>query len=446
MAGERTTPPRHFEATVQKSRALVYTTAVALGAAGHLLGVVEMPWAWAWVFLAVADTSALALYLLARRGVSRLAGVPLRWWWMAADVVIISWAVQVSGGQHSFWFVFYLTNVAAATYVAGVRGMVTIMVANTVAYLGVVAYAGELSGLLAAKLVGRKLLLYGAAFYALLGIPRLERRRREVRRLQEEAQARARQLEELAGQLERANRALAELSMHDALTGLPNRRFVEENARRDVSLVRRTLEVMRRRRVPADANSSLGFFMVDVDHFKAFNDTYGHELGDRVLVAVGRTLRGALREGDSVARWGGEEFLAVARKVNRAFMWVIAERLRVGVELQRVKTRSGEELAITCSVGYCCFPLGRPELFSWDEVVTLADAALLLAKRAGRNRSVGFEAGLRELDLGDRERVLRNPAWAVRAGFLTLLGEVDRALLEGETWSSGGRPAVASAQ
>lgn len=446
MTREKAAEALRFDMNVQKSRAVVYTTAVALGAVGKLLGVVDLGWAWVVVFLLVADASALIFYLLARWGVQRLGRLPVRWLWMAADVAIISWAVQVSGGGRSFWFVFYLTNTAAATYVAGVRGMVVVMVANTVAYLGVVALDGGMNGTLLARLVGQKLLLYGAAFYALLGIPRLERRRREVKELKEQAQARAGELEALTRQLEDANRALLELSMRDPLTGLPNRRFVEEHALRDAAMARRAAGLDRRQRAPADPNSSLGFLMVDLDHFKAVNDSFGHEAGDRLLVAAGRALRGALRDSDSVARWGGEEFLVLARRVNRAFMWVIAERLRTAVAGQRLKTRSGEQLSVTCSVGYCCYPLGGPEVFSWDEVVTLADAALLLAKRAGRNRSVGFEAGLRELALGDRERVLRNPGWAVRAGFLTLIGEVDGSLLAGEIWSSGNWPVLSAAQ
>ncbi len=446
MATEKPGRANRFDAIVQKSRALVYTTAVALGIVGKLLGVIDIGWGWLVVFLGVADASAALFFFLARRGIGRLAGVPVRFLWMAADVLIVSWAVLLSGGVKSFWFVFYLTNAAAATYVAGVRGMVAVMLANTAAYVGVAALGGEVSGVLLAQLVGRKVLLYGAAFFALLGIPRLERRRQEVRELQRQALARARELEELAGKLEQANHALHELSMHDALTRLPNRRFVEEHARRDVSLVRRSLDAARRYRRAVDANSSLGFFMVDLDHFKAVNDSWGHEIGDRLLVETGRTLQRALRDADSVVRWGGEEFLVMARKINRAFMWTVAERLRLAVEAQRLKTRTEEYITITCSVGYCCYPLGAPELFSWKEVVHLADAALLLAKRAGRNRSVGLEVGLRELELGDRERVLRNPAWAVRAGFLTLIGEVDLALLDGEFASSGARPPVSAAQ
>ncbi len=433
---------QRFDLAVQKSRGVVYTSAVGIGVAGKLLGVVVIPWLWIVVFLVVADCSVLLFYGLARLGAERVLGVPLRWWWMAADVLIVSWAVYLSGGMASFWFVFYLTNVAAATYVAGVRGMVAIMVANTVAYVAVVAMGEPLTWLLLAHATGRKLLLYGAAFFALLGIPRLERRRRQIQELQGQALARAEELARLTAQLEAANRALGELSMRDPLTRLPNRRYLQEHARGDVSLVRRRLDVLRRRGGPPDPNLGLGFFMVDLDHFKAVNDGHGHETGDRVLVATASTLQQVMRESDSVVRWGGEEFLVVARQVNRAFMPEMAERIRRGIAAQRVEARAGEELALTCSVGYCCFPLGGAELFSWEEVVTLADAALLLAKRSGRNCCVGFEVGDRPLGLGDRDRILRNPSWAVRAGFLKLLGSVEPSLLEQATWSSASFPAV----
>ncbi len=394
------------------------------------------------MLLVIANATAALFLLLARRGVDRLLGMPCRWWWMGADVLIISWAVYLSGGPASVWFVFYLTNVAAAAYVAGTGAMLVIMAVNTAAYLAVGSLTVPLTPASALQLVGHKIILYGAAIFALLGIPRLERRRREVKELQRLAQLRAAELADAAAQLQRANETLAHQSLHDPLTGLPNRRFLHEHARREVAQVRRTLEVNRRRRVE-DPNSSLGFFMVDLDHFKAVNDVFGHEVGDRLLVETGRTLRRALREADAVVRWGGEEFLGVAVRVNRSFMWAIGERLRHHVAAQRLKTRSGEEIAITTSVGYCCYPLGSVELFTWDEVVALADAALLLAKRAGRNRVVGFELGLRELGLGDRERVLRNPAWAVRSGFLTLIGEIPADLLAAASSSgSGVRAAV----
>lgn len=435
--------PSRFDTAVQKSRGWVYLAAVAVGVVGKALGVVWISWEWIGAFPLVAGGSVLAFLQLARRGLERIGPLPVRWVWMALDVLIISWAVQVSGGIRSYWFVFYLANVAAASYVAGVRGMVTVMLANTVAYVGVAVWGeGGASWLLLAHAFGHKLLLYGAAVFALLGIPKLERRRREVRELQRQAQRRAEELAQLSSQLEAANQSLRLLSTHDSLTNLPNRRFLEESAARDAALVRRSLERMRRGRLPQDPNSSLGFLMVDLDFFKNVNDRYGHDAGDRVLVETARTLRKVMRDSDAVVRWGGEEFLVVARRVNRVFMWVIAERIREGVAQQRSKTRSGEEIGVTCSVGYCCYPLGGVDWFAWEEIVVLADGALLLAKRAGRNRCVGFEAGLRELQLGDRVRVLRNPAAAVRGGFLTLLGEVPPDLLEGDLFSSGAHTAV----
>ncbi|NWF99570.1 MAG: GGDEF domain-containing protein [Thermoanaerobaculaceae bacterium] len=409
---------QRFEVLVQKSRALVYTVAVAIAFTGRALGVVHFPWLEGLAVFLVANGTALLYAWLAQRGVRRLAGIPTAWTWMAADVAIITWAVAISGGASSFWVVFYLTNVAAATYVAGWRGMIAVMLANTAAYVGLVLWGQPLTLALVAQAVGRKLLLYGAAVFALLGIPRLQEKRRQIRELKERETVRAAELERLAAALEAANRQLREASVRDALTGLHNRRFLVESIARDVAVVRRAYHDVRRGRPPDPRNVDLGFLMVDLDHFKRVNDVHGHLVGDAVLVAVGRALAESVRDTDSVVRWGGEEFLVVARYVNRAFLQALAERLLAAVAAVRVALPSGDQLALTCSVGYCYYPMGKVELFTWEQVVALADGALYMAKREGRNRCVGLEIGTREYALGDHDRVLRDIDWGVRAGFL----------------------------
>ncbi len=439
---------QEFEVLVQKSRALVYTVAVAVGFAGRALGVVHFSWLSGLAIFLVADGSALLFAWLARRGVRRLLGIPTTWTWMAADVAIITWAVAISGGAASFWVVFYLTNAAAATYVAGWRAMIVVMLANTLAYLGVVLWGQPISLALVALGFGRKLLLYGAAVFALLGISRLQEKRRQIRELKERETARATELERLAAALEEANRQLRESSLRDALTGLHNRRFLVESIARDVAAVRRAYHDARHGRPPDPRNVDLGFLMVDLDHFKRVNDVHGHLVGDAVLVAVGRALAESVRETDSVVRWGGEEFLVVARYVNRAFLQGLAERLRAAVAKVRVPLPSGEHVGLTCSVGYCYYPMGRVELFTWDQVVALADGALYMAKRAGRNRCVGLEIGSREYALGDHDRVLRDIGWAVRAGFLKLVqadpfgGDVSGGAASGACAGGLARPTV----
>ncbi len=193
-------------------------------------------------------------------------------------------------------------------------------------------------------------------------------------------------------QLEEANLALQEASMVDPLTGLKNRRFLglsmpEELAR--VSRQRRGLEAPDRS--SPNANMDLLFFMVDLDHFKNVNDTYGHAAGDLVLKQASEAIRLACREADIVVRWGGEEFLIVARNTDRAAAAVVANNLWKAVRELTFDVGHGTSLQKTCSIGFSAYPVleGSPDLHSWEEAVELADQCLYAAKKSGRDAWVG---------------------------------------------------------
>ncbi|HET8901925.1 MAG TPA: diguanylate cyclase, partial [Holophagaceae bacterium] len=200
-----------------------------------------------------------------------------------------------------------------------------------------------------------------------------------------EALVRARTLD-----LERANEQLQESSMLDALTGLKNRRYLgmnlpEEEAR--VLRAFRTLQATGRQ----PSGEDLVFLLVDLDHFKAVNDTHGHAAGDAVLKLAAEAIRAATREADTVARWGGEEFLVIARRADRRAADVIARKILDEVRGRAYPFGGGQELRLTCSVGYSAFPvlLGEPGAFGWEEVVEIADQCLYAAKRTGRDGFVG---------------------------------------------------------
>jgi diguanylate cyclase (GGDEF)-like protein len=131
----------------------------------------------------------------------------------------------------------------------------------------------------------------------------------------------------------------------------------------------------------------LVFFMVDLDHFKEVNDRHGHAGGDAVLVQMQERLREVFRESDYLIRWGGEEFLVLARATHRDEAKVVAERIRRAVADREFVLPDGSRVQKTCSIGFACFPFlpGAPRLISWSEVVELADQGLYLAKRSGRN-------------------------------------------------------------
>jgi len=213
------------------------------------------------------------------------------------------------------------------------------------------------------------------------------------RALHELVARRTEQLAQRNAELQRAYGELEEVSLTDPLTGLRNRRFLTQHVVADVALA------MRRYRDWLDDNggtegADLLFFVIDLDHFKPVNDSYGHAAGDRALAETGRRLAAVFRDSDYVVRWGGEEFLAVARGANRGDAEAIAEKIREAVAAQPFHIGEGQSVRLTCSVGVACFPfLPRdPERVEWMQIVELADLALYQAKAGGRNTWVALFA------------------------------------------------------
>lgn len=179
--------------------------------------------------------------------------------------------------------------------------------------------------------------------------------------------------EELSTKLEAANQELARLASTDALTGLPNKRALEAAIARDLAR--------------ADRDKTwLSLLMVDVDHFKQFNDTYGHATGDLVLQAVARALQRHLRAGDLAGRYGGEEFAILLPGSNMIGARIVAERIRKALEVMVVDSEHGP-LKVTASFGGASV-CGPGCAGTRDDLFARSDAALYEAKTTGRNRVV----------------------------------------------------------
>lgn len=215
-----------------------------------------------------------------------------------------------------------------------------------------------------------------------------------------------------------------EASFTDPLTLLRNRRFLMEHIEDEVALTLRRFE-RQQRQAPTELvpDHDLAFFMIDVDHFKVVNDTHGHAAGDTVLCEIAQRLRGVVRETDFLIRWGGEEFLLVARATHADEGRVLAERLRFAVAALPFDLGGGQSLTSTCSIGFASYPFHprEPRLATWSEITRLADQALYLAKNEGRNRWVGFRAVGGALDRAGFEQVCRDPKAAERRGDLDIL-------------------------
>jgi len=190
--------------------------------------------------------------------------------------------------------------------------------------------------------------------------------------------------------LEQANQALEEASMVDPLTGLKNRRFLSLSLPEEVARVMRGCHS---EGAPASA-VELAFLIIDLDHFKTVNDTFGHAAGDAVLHQAGAILRSACRESDTVVRWGGEEFLVVAKATEPKSIEIIAQHILDEFRSHSFLLEDGQTLQKTCSIGYSAFPVLReiPEAFRWEDTVEVADQCLYAAKKSGRDGFVGVWA------------------------------------------------------
>lgn len=167
-------------------------------------------------------------------------------------------------------------------------------------------------------------------------------------------------------------RSALEYSAHDALTGLYNRRYFERRLREESAHAKRH-------------KKPFSVIVVDLDHFKLVNDTYGHEDGDRVLCHVAELIGSALREDDIACRYGGEEFVVLLRATSGTTARVVANRVRAAVAGKGIRLGDKDEdrhVTLSCGVSAA----DERNNFDVDNIVDRADRALYRAKRGGRNR------------------------------------------------------------
>jgi diguanylate cyclase (GGDEF)-like protein len=156
----------------------------------------------------------------------------------------------------------------------------------------------------------------------------------------------------------------------DDLTGLYNHRFLIDSLGQQVALAERL-------------GTPLAILMLDIDHFKALNDTHGHHAGDLALITFAETVLGSVRRADLAARYGGEEFVVLMPNTSGNEAFHVAEKIRLAVAATDVELPDRAAVRITVSVGVAAYP---EDTGSASELFALADGALYEAKRTGRDR------------------------------------------------------------
>ena len=215
-----------------------------------------------------------------------------------------------------------------------------------------------------------------------------EQRQREE--LEHQVEQRTSELGERNRQLEDLNGKLMQASFTDSLTELYNRRYLDQFIEGQINKINRESEEKAKSK-NADfehyQQNVLFFMMIDLDGFKAINDTFGHAAGDLALLQVRDELLDCTRTSDTVIRWGGDEFLIIGQTKGISGIANFAERVRLSVSERTYRVGNGDTAHMSCSVGAVPYPFAplRSELLSWEQALNIADSAAYIVKTNGRN-------------------------------------------------------------
>ena len=213
--------------------------------------------------------------------------------------------------------------------------------------------------------------------------------------LENQVQLRTQEIAERNEQLQGLNKQLKDASVTDTLTGLNNRRYMDEFIDAEVAQANRLAKGLNEagEKVAVQCIApALSFMMIDLDGFKAINDTYGHHAGDQALIQVRDILKTCCRKSDTIIRWGGDEFLIVSRNTTPQAVETLAERIRESLADHLYQLGGGHVGRLSGSIGFSMYPfsLQDPDLVPWEQVATVADRAAYVAKENGHNAWVGL--------------------------------------------------------
>jgi diguanylate cyclase (GGDEF)-like protein len=197
-------------------------------------------------------------------------------------------------------------------------------------------------------------------------------------------------------QLNNANEKLRELSFHDPLTDLYNRRytfeFIYDKVSQFIQNKKRLINNGEKRSLLREENV-IGVFLIDIDHFKEVNDTYGHSIGDNVLIAISKSLKQVIRTDDFLVRWGGEEFLIILSNTKPEYLERFCQKVLETIRTTPMPVSEDKTIYKTCSLGYVQMPLDitDPGILNLEQMINISDYALYCAKGNGRNCAAHFQ-------------------------------------------------------
>jgi diguanylate cyclase (GGDEF)-like protein len=196
-------------------------------------------------------------------------------------------------------------------------------------------------------------------------------------------------------QLKNANEKLKELSFHDPLTNLHNRRYTFEFiSDKTLQFIQDHIKTLNNsdKAEPSTSSNVFGVFLIDIDHFKEVNDTYGHSVGDNVLITISNVLKQMIRADDFLVRWGGEEFLIILCNTKPEYLTKFSQKVLQTIEETPMVVSDNVTIYKTCSLGYVKMPLdiSNPEFLTLEQMINLSDYALYCAKENGRNCAAYF--------------------------------------------------------
>ena len=186
-------------------------------------------------------------------------------------------------------------------------------------------------------------------------------------------------LQELQEELKEKNILLEKQAITDELTGLYNRRHFYEHLKMQLSLAKRH-------------GFQIACLLIDIDHFKDINDTYGHDVGDKALKAIAKVMQDRLREGEVLARFGGEEFIIYLNRADVEGAISAGERMRKAIASANFSDDVKNPLTVTISIGVAMYP--HEGLKDSDDIIKAADEALYYAKKTVRNKVVLYSESM----------------------------------------------------